>query len=270
MNKKLKYGIPIAVVFIIIIIYSMSLKVVDYNLITNKVNGNIKIALVTDLHSCNYGENQYKLIDVIKSQEPDIVLLGGDIVDDVIPRKKSIEFLERVSSMYPCYYVSGNHEFWSNDIDGIKNIISGYGINILEGDTDILNINGNDINICGIDDPEVGESIFYEQLKNCNVQSNNGNYTVLLTHRPELIDKYNEYNFDLILSGHAHGGQWRIPFILNGLIAPNQGLFPKYAGGLYKFEDNNMIVSRGLARESTIIPRIFNRPELVIIDIDNK
>ena len=93
---------------------------------------------------------------------------------------------------------------------------------------------------------------------------------MLLTHRPELIDKYNEYNFDLILSGHAHGGQWRIPFILNGLIAPNQGLLPKYTGGLYKFGNNNMIVSRGLARESTIIPRLFNRPELVIIDIGNK
>lgn len=92
-------------------------------------------------------------------------------------------------------------------------------------------------------------------------------FTLLLAHRPEYIDHYLDYNFDLILSGHAHGGQWRLPGIINGLYAPNQGLFPKYAGGQYNINGTVFIVSRGLSRESTRIPRIFNRPELVIIDI---
>ena len=92
-------------------------------------------------------------------------------------------------------------------------------------------------------------------------------FTVLLSHRPELAEMYQKYKFDLVLSGHAHGGQWRIPGILNGLFAPNQGILPRYAGGRYDFEGQTLIVSRGLARESTLAPRIFNRPELVIIEL---
>ena len=92
-------------------------------------------------------------------------------------------------------------------------------------------------------------------------------FTVLLSHRPELFEIYQKYEFDLVLSGHAHGGQWRIPGLLNGLFAPNQGLFPKYAGGRYDYAGGTMIVSRGLARESTKVPRIFNRPELVVVDV---
>ena len=90
---------------------------------------------------------------------------------------------------------------------------------------------------------------------------------VLLAHRPENIKCYLQYPFDLIVSGHAHGGQWRIPGLLNGLYAPHQGLFPRYAGGRYDFDGATFLVSRGLARESTRVPRIFNRPELVIVDI---
>lgn len=92
-------------------------------------------------------------------------------------------------------------------------------------------------------------------------------YTILLSHRPEYFETYAKYPFDLVLCGHAHSGQWRIPFLLNGLYAPHQEIFPKYAGGLYEAENMRMIVSRGLARKTTYIPRIFNRPELVIIDL---
>ena len=91
---------------------------------------------------------------------------------------------------------------------------------------------------------------------------------ILLSHHPEYYPRYLEgRNIDLIFSGHAHGGQWRIPFVLNGLYAPDQGLFPKYAGGKYEKDGSVMIVSRGLARETTPVPRIFNRPEIVIVNI---
>ncbi len=93
---------------------------------------------------------------------------------------------------------------------------------------------------------------------------------MLLVHRPENYADYRKYAFDLVLCGHAHGGQWRIPGILNGLYAPSQGLFPKYAGGYYNEESVPMIVSRGLARESTIVPRFYNPPELVIVDLVGK
>ena len=116
------------------------------------------------------------------------------------------------------------------------------------------------------DNPASVESI-NEQLSKVNELSQNDNYTILLSHRPELFELYTTYNFDLVLSGHAHGGQWRIPGILNGVYAPNQGLFPEYAGGEYQDNGTTMVVSRGLARETTLAPRIFNRPELVIIDL---
>ena len=126
-----------------------------------------------------------------------------------------------------------------------------------------------------MDDPDVidytddGIAI-EEQLSKAETAANLENFTVLLSHRPELAELYSTYPFDLVLSGHAHGGQWRIPGILNGLYAPHQGLFPEYAGGRYEFAQQTFIVSRGLARESTKVPRIFNRPELVIVDVVEK
>ena len=97
--------------------------------------------------------------------------------------------------------------------------------------------------------------------------STNQDFTLLVSHRPERIEDYAKYPFDLVLAGHAHGGQWCLPFLINGVYAPNQGVFPKYAGGMYARGDMHMIVSRGLARESTRIPRFYNRPELVVVDI---
>jgi hypothetical protein len=127
------------------------------------------------------------------------------------------------------------------------------------------------MSIGGIDDPEEfindGE-MFYKQLENIEEEEKNDDcFSILLAHRPIHIKTYLQYDFDLVLSGHEHGGQWRIPGILNGLYAPDEEWFPQYAGGSYTFDNGEMIVSRGLARESTRVPRIFNRPELVIIEV---
>lgn len=241
------------------------IRIAKYEIKSNKVTEDFTIALITDLHSCDYGEGQEELLSQLYPEEPDIVLLGGDIVDDMFSRGSVKELLSVVSKKYPTYYVSGNHEVWSNEIDIIKTMIRDYGIVVLEGDCIPIEIRGQTINLCGIDDPEMGAHLFSHQLENCFKTVDKDHFTILLTHRPEVISKYLTYNVDLILAGHAHGGQWRIPGLLNGLYAPNQGLFPKYAGGLYAFEDKTMIVSRGLARETTRVPRIFNRPEIVIV-----
>ncbi|MEG0630126.1 MAG: metallophosphoesterase [Christensenellaceae bacterium] len=270
MNKKKKIlilSVIILIVLLLILAFRTDIKAVQYDIQSNKIINDTRIALITDLHSCDYGEHQNKLLSIIFNQKPDIILLGGDIVDDKLPQEKAKEFLSAVSEKYPCFYVSGNHEYWSNDISGIKKMIEGYGISILEGDNISFEINGQNITIYGIDDPDIGENEFEKQLKRCANKINEENLSILLTHRPERIDSYLPYGFDLILSGHAHGGQWRIPGIMNGLIAPNQGWFPKYAGGIYEFDHTQMIVSRGLAKESTQVPRIFNRPEVVIINI---
>lgn len=258
-----------------------------YELDTALVSAPVRIALVTDLHSCYYGDEQKTLIEAVDAQSPDLVLLGGDIFDDKMDDANTELFIAGIADKYPCYYVTGNHEHWS----GAENfaakmaILEKYGVTILSGRCEIIEINGETISLCGVDDPDSympsdiiappgytdaeNESVssFEQQLDAVREQSDNGNFTILLSHRPELFESYAERGFDLVLCGHAHGGQWRIPGILNGLYAPNQGLFPPYAGGRYEQGGVTMIVSRGLARESTIVPRIFNRPELVVIEI---
>lgn len=252
--------------------FDTRLKLQSYVLESEKIARPVRIALITDLHSCYYGDGQSRLIEAVNKQQPDIILLGGDICDDRIPNDNTEALLKGIAGEYPCFYVTGNHEYWSDDINSILDLFRSYDVTILDGDSVTLEVNGQKINLCGISDPDMeaytDSSVSWEQqLENVSETYANGYYTILLSHRPERIGSYQNRGFDLVLSGHAHGGQWRIPGILNGLFAPDQGLFPKYAGGKYLFGDTTMIVSRGLARESTPVPRIFNRPELVVIDL---
>ena len=245
-----------------------------YTLETEKIDTPVRIALVTDLHSCRYGDNQSELLNAITAQKPDMILLGGDIFDDEIDDANTAVFLAGIAGKYPVYYVTGNHECWSGaEAFAVKMaILEKYGIPVLSQESVTLDIRGERLIVCGVDDPESylldADALYYDaRLDQVLADTAEENYTILLAHRPEYFPSYAARDFDLVLCGHAHGGQWRIPYVMNGLIAPNQGLFPKYAGGLYEQNDTCMIVSRGLARETTRIPRIFNRPELVIVEI---
>ena len=271
-RKILALLLACILVIIALFAFNTKMKIQHYSLESEKLTAPVRIVLITDLHSCSYGKGQRELIDAIHAQKPDIILLGGDICDDKLPHRNTELVLRAIADKYPCYYVTGNHEYWSREIEKILKIFESYNVPVLEGSFDTIDVRGQKLNICGISDPDILKYTdknysITEQLKVAAVASENGNYTILLAHRPELIDSYLNYDFDLILAGHAHGGQWRLPGIINGLFAPNQGFFPRYAGGKYRFEDSYMIVSRGLARESTRIPRIFNRPELVVIDL---
>ncbi len=273
--KKNKFKLilitTVLLIIFIIVAFNNSIKIRNYNIDSDKITSDVKTLLITDLHSCLYGKNQKDLIAKINKQNPDIILFGGDICDDIIPNDNTEILLKAIADKYPCYYVTGNHEYWSNDIDTILNLFTSNGVTVLNYGVDTININGQTINICGITDPDIVKYTastlsINEQLEAIS-DTDTTNYTILLAHRPELIDTYLQFDYDLILSGHAHGGQFRIPFLLNGLFAPNQGFFPKYAGGRYDFDDTTFIVSRGLAKETTRIPRIFNPPELVVINL---
>jgi len=266
-RKKKWIYIGIAALGMSLLACNTRLNSVHYSIQSKKVSDEITIALIADLHSCDYGDGQERLLSQIDKEQPDLILLGGDIVDDKLPEDHAWEFLAAVAKRYPCFYVSGNHEFRSGSVGRMKKTIQGLGIPVLEGDNIAFAVEGQTIMVSGIDDPEVGEGVFRNQLEACGSKLNKEQFSLLLSHRPERIEAYRSYDFDLILTGHAHGGQWRIPGILNGLLAPHQGFFPKYAGGLYEFDRTSMVVSRGLAKESTRIPRIFNRPEVVIVHV---
>lgn len=279
---KVKYCITILlclfIAFISLGLYN-GLRIQEYEVDAENIENHIKIALITDLHSCSYGEDESTLIDLLDKESPDLVMLAGDIFDDVISNDNTVFFLENIAKKYPCYYVTGNHEYWSgrSAFEEKIQILQNCGVIYLSAEMKIITINNETINICGVDDPDAAMIAstnrnystlsFEEQIEKVKKLSNNANYTILLSHRPEYLDRYAAEGFDLVLSGHAHGGQWRIPGLLNGVYAPNQGWFPKYAGGKYIEDNTTMIVSRGLAKESTRIPRFYNRPEVVLIDL---
>ncbi len=263
----LKIIVILAVIFFILSAASFPLKTVYYEISTPKVRNTVRIAQISDLHSCRYGKNMINLINALDRESPDIVVLTGDIYDDIVDNDNTRVFLKAVGKKYPCFYVSGNHEIKSGKWEQMSLEAQSYGINVPVGE----NIRRGDITLCGTGQSK--DMTFIDSVKLCSdtLRSDDPereSFSVLLAHYPEQIGYYRSFeSFDLILSGHAHGGQWRIPGLVNGIYSPNQGLFPKYAGGEYIFDDSVMIVSRGLSRTKEIIPRIFNNPELVIVDI---
>lgn len=245
-----------------------------YTVASNKITDNIRICLITDFHSSNYGRDSEILLKRIDKASPDLVLMVGDIFDE----KRKIEpvetLLTALAEKYSCYYTTGNHEFYFSDPEYLKAVVKACGVTVLSDEIAELTVNGQDITLCGVNDlfyhsDEEGTArpLFDDTLAKLNSDIPNDTFSILLSHRPQLADIYAKYSFDLVLSGHNHGGQIRIPFTDQGLFIPRDGFLPDYCGGeLYSISDStNMIVSRGLCR--TIIPRTFNPPEIVVIDI---
>jgi len=202
---------------------------------SKKLTNPVRLIILSDLHSSMYGRNQSLLLK-IRELKPDLVFLVGDIVDDRRPQEGALQLLEAMAPEYPCFYVTGNHEFWSGRADNIKNTIRSYGIEVLEGDCKTVTVGGQRIQVCGVDDPDgfEQENFFGQEI----APEWDDMFSILLSHRPERVSYYTGSGFDLVVSGHA---------LLNGLYAPNQGFLPKYAGGVYDLGSSTMIVSRGLA-----------------------
>lgn len=232
-------------------------------------DGDVKCVLITDLHSCYYGRNMSSLMKMVEKADPDIIFLSGDIFDDKLSDDNTKEFLEQIADRYICFYVTGNHEYWSGRVDEMCAYTESLGITVLRGECSTIEVNGKIVDVCGVDDPtDMPEASWKSQLEVAWEGTSPEHYKILLSHRPERVEAYEEYDYDLILTGHAHGGQIMIPFTGRGVLAPDQRLFPKYVDGIYELSNGSrMMVSRGLARESTPLPRFFNNPEMIVFDI---
>ncbi len=243
--------------------WDYQLKTVIYPVESAEITTGLRIACITDLHCCNWGEGQRELLDAVDAAAPDLVVLVGDILDHTMPLEQGYAVLEHLAANWPCYYVTGNHDAH------MAQAVAAFGITVLDGQPEEITIGGQPLQICGISDPSThGTELFLPRLALLNQRSAPyEGFSLLLAHRPSYIESYLPGGYDLVLSGHAHGGQWRIPGLLNGLLAPDEGFFPQYAGGFYAMGDTSFIVSRGLAKESTRVPRLFNPPELVLVDL---
>lgn len=270
MRKKHWWILPALAILVILTLIALDERLIlrTYTVVSPKLTAEVRLAVVTDFHS---SDNADDVAAMVASCAPDAVLMVGDLFDDDTqnrPTERTLSLMRQLSALYPCYYVSGNHEAWTGEMDALYQQTEEAGVKVLRMSSGVLTVRGQRIALCGVPDPY--EMVFSgapdteEQLRQALEDVDSADFTVLLAHRPELLAKYAQFPLDLVVSGHAHGGQVRIPGVLNGLYAPNQGWFPKLAGGAYTQDGTTLIVSRGLAVR-TRLPRIFNRPEVVLV-----
>lgn len=270
MRKKHWWILPALAILVALALIALDERLIlrTYTVVSPKLTAEVRLAVVTDFHS---SDNADDVVTMVASCAPDAVLMVGDMFDDDTanrPTERTLSLMRQLSAQYPCYYVSGNHEAWTGEMDALYQQTEEAGVTVLRMSSGVLTVRGQRIALCGVPDPY--EMVFSgapdteEQLRQALEDVDSADFTVLLAHRPELLAKYAQFPLDLVVSGHAHGGQVRIPGVLNGLYAPNQGWFPKLAGGAYTQDGTTLIVSRGLAVR-TRLPRIFNRPEVVLV-----
>ena len=245
-----------------------------------------RIVQISDLHNAKFGKDNQKLVDRIRECEPDMIVLTGDLVDSNHTNvDRAVQFVDEIVKICPVYYVTGNHEYWleASEYDELMSGLTGAGAVIL--DDQVVEISRGDakFRLVGLDDKSLAdgtleallsdESIRHDQAGQKEETADNENsekkeFTVVLAHEPQYLARYASAGVDLVLSGHAHGGQFRLPFV-GGIVAPDQGFLPEYTAGEYYMNGTEMIVSRGLG--NSVIPvRLFNYPEIVCVELVGK
>uniref|UniRef100_UPI00319DA7DB metallophosphoesterase n=2 Tax=Clostridium saudiense TaxID=1414720 RepID=UPI00319DA7DB len=262
--------------------YYQNNKIVITNIkLKQKINNKVRIAQISDLHSKEFGKNNDILYKKIIEQKPDIIVATGDLIDSSMKKlDEIIEFCSSINKDIPMYYILGNNEMRCSRVSEIVEKLKKNKICVLENEIESIEVKGNKINILGLEEKRIDEGELFYSKVNSRYGTENiekifsrlerlDGIKIVLSHYPENFEyveegAYSKYNFDIMFSGHAHGGQFILPGI-GGIFAPGQGLFPKYYKGVYG-EKNKLIVSRGLGNSGFPL-RLFNRPDLVIVDL---
>lgn len=227
-----------------------------------------RITQITDLHDATFGENQSRLVEKVRATNPDAIFLTGDLVDSRrYDLDNSLQAVAQFVDIADVYYVLGNHEVALNLTDEIYAALMDLGVHVLPNESVTIERNGERIVALGIEDPLMGQNVD-ESIEAARNNVGTDSFTMLLSHRPEQFETYIEKEVDLVFTGHAHGGQIRLPFI-GGLVAPTQGIFPTYTAGVFEEKETTMIISRGLG--NSLFPfRIFNLPEIITVKLQAK
>lgn len=278
-NKKI---VKIVILFVVLclalgtlIIYdNFKIDITEYtveNATLPKSFDNFKIIHISDLHNTEFGKDNEKLLRIIKEQKPDAVFVTGDTIDGFYTNIQiPIDLFKEILEICDVYFIDGNHESRAN-VEAYKQFLQTLfeiGVNVLKDDSAYIEKNNEQIQIIGINDASFYKADYKENYKSeitktINELDNKNCFSILLSHHPELFPEYKNTDIDLVFSGHAHGGQIRLPSI-GGVIAPEQGLFPEYDAGVFSENNTTMVVSRGLG--NSIVPvRINNSPEVVVV-----
>lgn len=270
--KKLLYAC-LVIIFIVIFLYVnnhwivVSEHVYESERVPSSFDG-MRIVQVSDLHDAFFGKEQETLVQKVKDAKPDLIFITGDLVDsNRYNLEQSLQAVRQFVQLADVYYVLGNHEVATNKVNEIYEVLSSLGVHVMADESTVLERNGERLAIIGIEDPLMGKST-EEMLEIAIATVPQDMFKLLLAHRPEMFDGYVKKSIDLTFSGHAHGGQVRIPGI-GGLFAPGQGLLPKYTAGIYEGNKTKMVVSRGLGN-SSVPYRIFNLPEIIVVQLKAK
>ena len=271
-------AISLVVISAWILLGNTQLEITEYYVSSSRIPDpfdGFEIAQISDLHNAEFGDENKDLLELLSQIKPDVIVLTGDLIDS---RQTDIEialdFAGKAVQIAPVYYVSGNHEARVPEYAELKMGLTDLGVTVLENQKAQITRDGESITLMGIQDPSFSTDYLFGDAESVSrqaitsLQNESDGFTVLLSHRPELFNLYVDTGMDLVFSGHAHGGQFRLP-VLGGLVAPNQGFFPKYDAGQFIEENTTMIVSRGVG--NSIIPfRINNPPELVVVELKNQ
>lgn len=279
-KKKTKKGLFITLIVVLSVCYFFYFQnnsIVTTNITIDSADvpssfDDFTIVQLSDLHGKNFGTNQRTLVEKITQANPNLILFTGDLIDSRrYDEENSLILVAELVQIAPIYYVTGNHEWRSGEFSSLEKKLNQLGVQVMRNSVDEITIGTEKIQIIGIDDPASGKAnntdwaIIEETIERSIEGIEEGHFKILLSHRPEWFPLYSEYGFDLVFSGHAHGGQVRLPFV-GALFAPNQGFFPKYTSGKHHLENTTLIVNRGLG--NSLFPlRIFNRPEIVVVTL---
>lgn len=271
MKKLLKIGLLIGAIYIFLQVNNQWIVTTELTYESEKVPAGFdgyRITQITDLHDAQFGENQERLVQKVAATEPDVIFITGDVIDSRrYDLERSMQAVRQLVDIADVYYVLGNHEVALNKMDEIYATLTEAGVHVLANDAVVIERGGDELAIVGIEDPLMGwpvSDMLDVALENVEADT----FTLLLSHRPEQFDSYVAQQMDVVFTGHAHGGQVRLPFI-GGLAAPTQGILPKYTAGVFEEDETYMIINRGLG--NSIFPyRIFNLPEIIVLQLQGK
>lgn len=231
----------------------------------------LRIAHISDLHNTRFGKDQQKLIGLLAKAKPDFIVVTGDLIDKRRPgMRNALDLAAQAVRIAPVCYVPGNHEAASAEYPELKRRLAEHGVILLDDRVVRLERGEEVLTLMGVADPRMCVPNENAAIARCMqeklaaVTEGAGGYQVLLAHRPETLTQYAQAGIDLAFCGHAHGGQFRLPW--GGVIAPNQGFFPKITAGIHREGGTRMVVSRGLGN-SWIPIRLFNRPEVLLVTL---